>query len=274
LGSLELRLADGERIVGNKIGVTSKPVQDMSNVRQPDFGFLTNAMQVDDGSEIVIADSLIQPRAEAEIELVLKEDLHGPVVSAQQVLEATEFIAPCFVIVDSRIDDWKIKIADTVADNASCGAFALGSVRASPHDFDLVALQVTVSKNGQFLSEGVGAAVQGSPLASIAWFANTMGSYGVTLSRGDIFLSGSLVPLEPTQSISSTFLRLVPPETMRTRRFAMPSCCAMNSINARLAAFSTAGAATRILIIPSWMPPSSVLEARGCMWTSRRMDGI
>jgi 2-oxopent-4-enoate/cis-2-oxohex-4-enoate hydratase len=199
LGFLERRLADGEKVIGKKIGVTSKPVQDMLNVRQPDFGFLTDVMEIPDGGTAVIANGLIQPRAEAEIGFILKSDLKGPGVSMQDVLDATEAICPCFEIVDSRIADWKIKIADTVADNASCGVFVLGKARANPRDFDLAALKVTVTKNGAPLSEGYGAAVQGSPLAAVAWLANTLGPYGVTLAAGDIVLSGSLVPLEPAR---------------------------------------------------------------------------
>ena len=151
LGFLQKRLADGERVVGKKIGVTSKPVQDMLNVRQPDFGFLTDVMEIADGGTAVIADGLIQPRAEAEIAFRLKSELRGPGVSMQDVLDATDYIMPCFEIVDSRIADWKIKIADTVADNASCGVFVLGTAHADPHDFDLAALKVTVTKNGDKL---------------------------------------------------------------------------------------------------------------------------
>lgn len=200
LGFLDKRLADGEKVIGKKIGVTSKPVQDMLNVRQPDFGFLTDAMEIPDGGTAVISQGLIQPRAEAEIAFMLKKDLKGPGVEMQDVLDATDYIMPCFEIVDSRIADWKIKIADTVADNASCGVFVLGNARANPRNFDLAALKVTVRKNGQYLSEGLGAAVQGSPLAAIAWLANTLGPYGVTLSAGDVVLSGSLVPLEPARA--------------------------------------------------------------------------
>jgi 2-oxopent-4-enoate/cis-2-oxohex-4-enoate hydratase len=199
LGFLNRRLADGERVIGKKIGVTSKAVQDMLNVHQPDFGFLTDAMRVEDGAVVEIAAGLIQPRAEAEIGFILAHDLKGPGITMQHVLDATEAIAPCFEIVDSRIADWKIKIVDTVADNASCGVFVLGSARAKPADFDLAALEVVVTKNGRPLSQGLGAAVQGSPLAAVAWLANTLGPYDVTLAAGDIVLSGSLVPLEPAR---------------------------------------------------------------------------
>jgi len=199
LGALARRTADGERIVGKKIGVTSKAVQDMLGVRQPDFGFLTDRMWIE-GDIDIAANGLIQPRAEAEIAFVLKGDLNGPGVTAQDVLDATESIAPCFEIVDSRIDDWKIGIVDTVADNASCGVFVLGEARADPRHFDLPALHVVVDKNGQRLSEGYGSAVQGSPLQAVAWLANTLGAYGVTLDKGDVILSGSLVPLAPAQA--------------------------------------------------------------------------
>lgn len=196
LGVLARRVGSGEKVVGKKIGVTSKAVQDMLGVHQPDFGFLTDRMWVN--GDISIADAgLIQPRAEAEIAFILKSDLSGPGVTPADVLDATAAIAPCFEIVDSRITDWKIGIVDTVADNASCGVFVVGEARAGPRDHDLPGLRVTVTKNGRPLSEGFGSAVQGSPLQAVAWLANTLGEYGVPLKAGEIILSGSLVPLEP-----------------------------------------------------------------------------
>ena len=199
LGILARRTRDGERVIGKKIGVTSKVVQDMLGVTQPDFGFLTDRMQV--GAVVDMkAHGLIQPRAEAEIGFILKHALNGPGITEADVLEATQSIAPCFEIVDSRIQDWKIGIVDTVADNASCGVFTLGAARVDPRGLDLPSLRVVVRKNGQPLSEGVGAAVQGSPLTAVAWLANTLGRYGVVLEAGDIILSGSLVPLEPVRA--------------------------------------------------------------------------
>ncbi|ARS26369.1 fumarylacetoacetate hydrolase family protein [Sphingomonas sp. KC8] len=196
LDALKRRQADGEKVIGKKIGVTSKAVQDMLGVHQPDFGFLTDQMWIE-GDIDIAATGLIQPRAEAEIAFILKSDLNGPGITAADVLAATESIAPCFEIVDSRIQDWKIGIVDTVADNASCGVFVVGDARVDPRDFDLPALHVTVTKNGEPLSEGYGSAVQGSPLQAVAWLANTLGAHGVTLNAGDIILSGSLVPLAP-----------------------------------------------------------------------------
>lgn len=198
LAFLRQRLAQGERVVGKKIGVTSKAVQDMLGVHQPDFGFLTDWMQVE-GDIDVDAKSLIAPRAEAEIAFILRDALSGPGVTARDVVNATASIAPCFEIVDSRIADWNIGIVDTVADNASCGVFVLGEARLDPRDHDLPGLHVAVTKNGAPLSEGFGHAVQGDPAQAVAWLANTLGSYGVTLDAGDIILSGSLVPLAPAE---------------------------------------------------------------------------
>jgi 2-oxopent-4-enoate/cis-2-oxohex-4-enoate hydratase len=198
LDFLARRLTDGEKVVGKKIGVTSKAVQDMLGVHQPDFGFLTDWMYVE-GDIDVDAKGLIAPRAEAEIAFILKTGLSGPGVSAAEVIAATESIAPCFEIVDSRITDWKIGIVDTVADNASCGVFVLGRERLDPRSLDLPNLHVAVTKNGEALSEGFGHAVQGDPAQAVAWLANTLGAYGVTLDAGDVILSGSLVPLAPAE---------------------------------------------------------------------------
>ena len=194
---LERRLEAGEKVTGKKIGVTSKPVQDMLGVFQPDFGFLTDAMVFEDGADISIADHLIQPRAEGEIAFRLKAGLQGPGVTEADVLDATESIMPCFEIVDSRIDDWKIKIQDTVADNASCGVYVLGRDEVDPRDFDLPNLHMTIWKNGEFHSEGLGSAVQGNPLTAVAWLANTLGEFNIPFNAGEVILSGSLAPLIP-----------------------------------------------------------------------------
>ncbi|MEH6586524.1 MAG: fumarylacetoacetate hydrolase family protein [Halioglobus sp.] len=188
---------DGEKVVGKKIGVTSKPVQDMLGVFQPDFGFLTDAMAYPDAADIPVAGNLIAPRAEGEIAFRLNKDLIGPGVTEADVLDATETIIPCFEIVDSRIDDWKIKIEDTVADNASCGVFVLGENEVDPRDYDLPNLKMKIYKNGKFHSEGLGSAVQGNPLTAVAWLANTLGEFGIPFKAGELILSGSLAPLIP-----------------------------------------------------------------------------
>ncbi len=188
---------DGERIIGKKIGVTSRAVQEMLGVFQPDFGYLTDKMLYPNGGPMPISELLIQPRAEAEIAFKLHEELNGPGVTNEDVIDATEYVMPCFEVVDSRIRDWKIKIEDTVADNASCGLFVLGDEHVAPTGLDFPNLRMRVFKNGQPLSEGLGSAALESPLNCVSWLANTLSQFGITLKAGDIVLSGSLVPLEP-----------------------------------------------------------------------------
>ncbi len=197
LRMVQRRVEDGEQIVGKKIGVTSKAVMNMLNVHQPDFGYLTDRMVYGNGEEMPISEQLIQPRAEGEIAFVLKRDLEGPGITAADVLRATDFVMPCFEVVDSRVKDWQIKIEDTVADNASCGLLVLGDRKVDPRKLDLSTVGMVVEKNGDLLSTGAGAAALGSPINCIVWLANTLGKLGVPLKAGELILSGSLVPLEP-----------------------------------------------------------------------------
>ena len=200
LRMVERRVEAGEKIIGKKIGVTSKAVQNMLNVHQPDFGYLTDNMVFNQGEEMPISEQLIQPRAEGEIAFILKKDLIGPGVTNADVLAATECVMPCFEIVDSRIEDWNIKIQDTVADNASCGLFVLGDNAVSPSQVDLATCGMVVEKNGSIISTGAGAAALGSPVNCVTWLANTLGQFGIPLKAGEVILSGSLVPLEPVQA--------------------------------------------------------------------------
>lgn len=188
---------DGEKVIGKKIGVTSPAVQEMLGVFQPDFGYLTDQMLYPNGGPMPIGELLIQPRAEGEIAFKLKRDLNGPGVTNDDVLDATDYVMACFEVVDSRIRHWKVKIQDTVADNASCGLFVLGEGRADPAGLDFPSLEMRVFKNGAPLSAGQGSAALGSPLNCVSWLANTLSKFGITLDAGDVVLSGSLVPLEP-----------------------------------------------------------------------------
>ncbi len=196
---LERRLATGERVVGTKIGVTSQTVMTMLNVHQPDFGYLTDTMMFATGAEVPAGSTLIAPRAEGEIAFILKRDLCGPGVTNADVIRATDFVMPCFEIVDSRITDWKIKIQDTIADNASCGVVVLGDRAIKPTAVDLSTCGIVVSLNGEIISTGAGAAALGSPVNCITWLANTLGARGVSLKAGEVILSGSLVPLQPVK---------------------------------------------------------------------------
>lgn len=195
----ERRLKNGDTLVGKKVGVTSIPVQEMLGVHQPDFGYLLKSMQYENGADMPISKELISPRAEGEIAFTLKTPLKGPGVSAEDVLAATDKVFACFEIVDSRIADWKIKIQDTVADNASCGLFLLGD-EASPDGIDFPNVKMKVYRDGELIEEGVGHKALGSPLNCVAWLANTFGERGISLDPGDIILSGSLVPLIPVKA--------------------------------------------------------------------------
>lgn len=193
---LARRVEQGERIIGKKIGVTSQAVMDMLGVGQPDFGQLTDRMVVSQGASVPMA-TLIQPKAEGEIAFVLKHDLAGPGITVADVLRATEGVMACFEIVDSRIRDWKIKIQDTVADNASCGVFVLGDRLVDPRQLDLYTTGMVLEKNGRVVGTGAGAATMGSPAIAVAWLANTLGQLGMGLKAGEVILSGALSAMVP-----------------------------------------------------------------------------
>lgn len=200
LHMLERRLTAGEKVIGKKIGLTSLAVQTMLGVDQPDFGYLTDAMAFSQGQDMPISERLMQPRAEGEIAFILKKDLLGPGITNADVLAATDCVIPCFEVVDSRIENWQIKIQDTIADNASCGLFVLGDKAVSPRKVDLMTCGMVVEKNGQIISTGAGAAALGSPLNCVTWLANKLGEFGIPLQAGEVILSGSLVPLESVQA--------------------------------------------------------------------------
>ena len=193
---IQRQLDDGHTVVGKKIGVTSKVVMDMLKVNQPDFGQLLSNMVFNEG-EPIVASSMIAPKAEAEVAFILKNDLMGPGVTAADVLRATDCVVPCFEIVDSRIQDWKIKIQDTVADNASCGVFVLGDQLVDIADLDLALAGMVLEKNGEIVVTGAGAATMAHPVNAMVWLANMLGSLGIALKAGDIVLSGAMGAMVP-----------------------------------------------------------------------------
>lgn len=184
------------RLVGRKIGITSEAVQNWLNCTEPDFGGLLDDMAVGDGSRADIS-KLLQPRVEGEIVFILKKCLIGPGVTAAQVIAATECILPAIEIVDSRIRDWKFKIEDTIADNASSGMFVLGTRPMLLNDIDLRMSGMTLRKNGTVVSTGAGAACLGNPVNAVVWLANRLGEYGQQLNTGQIIFSGALGPVSP-----------------------------------------------------------------------------
>ncbi|WP_267929697.1 fumarylacetoacetate hydrolase family protein [Paraburkholderia sp. ZP32-5] len=204
------RIAAGQRVVGKKIGITSRAVMDMLGVEQPDFGVLLSGMAYEDGAAIS-ASRFISPRAEGEIAFVMARDISGPGLSRDDLRASIAYAVPCFEIVDSRIRDWKITIADTVADNGSSGAFVLGDAIAplnSPHHaLDLRCAGMVLEKNGQIVGTGAGAAALGDPLTCVTWLANQLGEFGIGLKAGEVILSGSLsimFPVAAGDSISMT----------------------------------------------------------------------
>ncbi len=199
LAGIEQRLGSGRRVVGKKIGLTSKAMQDLLGVPEPDYGHLLDDMVVLN-DEPVPAGQLLQPRCEGEIAFLLKRDLVGPGVSIAEVLAATEAVLPALEIVDSRVRDWKIKIQDTVADNASSARVMLGHKLTPVRNLDLRLIGMVLEKNGRVVATGAGAAVLGHPAAAVAWLANKLFEFDIPLKAGEIILSGSLATAPPVVS--------------------------------------------------------------------------
>jgi 2-keto-4-pentenoate hydratase len=186
---LAARLAQGRRLIGHKIGLTSTVVQQQLGVDQPDYGALLDDMQLADRAEVPAA-LLISPRVELEFAFHLGRPLRGPGLTREEVAAATESIQPAIEIVDSRIADWRIALADTVADNASSGAFVLGGERLPLEHLDLDT-DVTLLRGGELLERGRPDAVLGDPCVAVAWLANALGELGTTLEAGQVVLSGA-----------------------------------------------------------------------------------
>ena len=186
--------AQGRRIVRRKAGLTAKAVQTQLGVDQPDFGALFNDMAVADGDRLDPARAL-QPKAEAEIAFVLARDLPDPATTPQMVADAVATVHAAIEIVDSRIADWKITFADTVADNGSSAFFVLGREGKPLDGLDLFTCGMVMEINGAIVSLGAGAAALGHPLDAAAWLARTLARRGEPLKAGDILLTGALGPM-------------------------------------------------------------------------------
>lgn len=190
----ELWQAAGRRVVGRKIGLTSKAVQAQLGVDQPDFGVLFDDMAIADGGRLPAA-AVLQPKVEAEVALVLAHDLWNPEAAPEDVAAATDHAVAAIEIVDSRIADWKITFADTVADNGSSAFFVLGHERKPLAGLDLYSCGMVLEVNGTIASLGTGAACLGHPLNAAAWLARTLARAGVALKADDILLTGALGPM-------------------------------------------------------------------------------
>lgn len=198
-------LDEGRRLVGRKIGLTSHAVQAQLGVDQPDYGMLFADMSYCDG-EIIPADRFLQPRIEAEVGFVINADLTGEDLTITELIGAVEYAVAALEIVDSRIAGWDIRLADTIADNASSGAFVTGTRPVALCDLDLPGLGMTMTCDGDPVSSGKGSACLGNPLNAALWLARVMIKSGRPLKAGDLILSGALGPMvdvKPGQSFTA-----------------------------------------------------------------------
>lgn len=184
------RLGQGRLVRGHKVGLSSKAMQEMMGVDEPDYGHLLDDMFVFEDSEVDISE-MCHPRVEVEVGFILGAPLAAPGCNAADVLRATAYVVPSIEIIDSRIAEWKISLADTIADNASSAMVVLGG-RATPIDrVDLRTLGATLRRNGQITATGTSAAVLGNPVTAVAWLANKVHDFGVALDAGHVVLPGS-----------------------------------------------------------------------------------
>jgi 2-keto-4-pentenoate hydratase len=198
----ELRLARGEKIAGRKIGLTSQAIRDQLKVSEPDYGTLwqSSFYEARNGRVTIAASDFLQPRIEGEVAFLVRDRLSGPDVTPEAFLASVQGYALGVEIVDSRIADWKIKLADTVADNASYGGFSVGPWDAALGGVDLSSLVMKILHNGEPAAEGPASAVMGNPAKSAAWLANTLGAFGVALEPGDVIISGGITKMLPVRA--------------------------------------------------------------------------
>jgi 2-keto-4-pentenoate hydratase len=184
------KINEGGRVIGKKIGLTSRAMQEMFGVAEPDYGHLFEDMLINP-TDAVEMERLLQPRIEGEIAFILERDLKGPGITPTEVLRATAGVTAALEIIDSRIMDWKIKIQDTIADNASGAAFVVSPQIVPVTGLDLRYVGYVMTKNGQTVGLSAGAAVLGSPAHAVAWLANKLGEYDIGLKAGEVILSGA-----------------------------------------------------------------------------------
>ncbi|KUI10708.1 2-keto-4-pentenoate hydratase [Mycobacterium lehmannii] len=188
--NIRQRVAEGAKVIGHKVGLSSKAMQQMMNVDEPDYGHLLDEMAVHEDTPVKSADYLY-PRVEVEVGFILADDLPGEGCTEDDVLAATAAFAPAIELIDTRITDWKIKLCDTIADNASSAGWVLGENRVSPKDIDITAIDAVLTRNGEVVAKGRSDAVLGNPVTAVAWLARKVDSFGVRLKAGDIVLPGS-----------------------------------------------------------------------------------
>lgn len=207
---LAMLLAEGDRIIGYKAGLTSLPMQRQFGVDTPDYGPVLASTQYADGDRIPL-EEFIAPKIEAEVVFRLGSRLAGPGVTAESAAAAVTEVMAGLEIVDSRIKDWRIQLGDTIADLASTGAVVLGERAVDPSRVDPRLLGMVFSRNDEVIATGAGAAALGDPFAVVAWLANTLGAHGVSLEPGHLIMTGALhaaVTMEPGDTFVAEFDRL------------------------------------------------------------------
>lgn len=210
MAQTDQKVSEGATIVGKKIGLTSAVMQEMFQVSTPDYGHLLDDMMIVEGENVSI-DDYISPKLECEVAFILKDDLHGPGITAEDVRNATAYVVPAFEVIDSRIRDWDIRFEDTVADNGSCARAVLGGNPTTLDALDLEHIGMNFYKNGRLIDTGAGAAVMGNPLEAVAWLANTLGEYGISLKANEVILSGAItgaVPVEAGEVYTADFNKI------------------------------------------------------------------
>jgi 2-keto-4-pentenoate hydratase len=185
------RVAGGAVIRGHKVGLSSRVMQEMMGVDEPDYGHLLDDMFVFEGDTIDTR-GLCMPRVEVEVAFVLGRSLPGRSCNVADVLRATEFVLPAIEVIDSRIQNWDIKLFDTIADNASSCRVVLGGNPTRLVDLDdLRSIEATLSLNGSLVGRGTAGAVLGNPATAVAWLARKLDSFGVALEEGHVIMPGS-----------------------------------------------------------------------------------
>jgi 2-keto-4-pentenoate hydratase len=190
LANIADRLKAGALVRGHKVGLSARAMQTMMGVDEPDYGHLLDDMFHFEG-DAVPAGRYLYPRVEVEVGFVLGAPLAGPACTVADVLAATAFVCPAIEIIDSRIRDWKIRIADTIADNASSAGVVLGGRRTPLAGVDLRTIGAVLRRNGEIVQTGAAGAVLGNPATAVAWLANTVHRFGVSLDAGHVILPGS-----------------------------------------------------------------------------------
>jgi 2-keto-4-pentenoate hydratase len=188
--NIRQRVAEGARVLGHKVGLSSLAIQQMMGVDEPDYGHLLDEMQLFEDTPVK-TNRFLYPRVEVEVGFVLNADLPGSDCTEADVLAATEALVPSIELIDTRITDWKIALCDTIADNASSAGFVLGEARVAPRDIDIKGIDAVLRRNGEVVAEGRTDAVLGNPVTAVAWLARKVDGFGVRLRKGDVVLPGS-----------------------------------------------------------------------------------